>query len=64
VVNFSDSKTYQPNLLIPSEVLTLMGLTSQHTYTFRDLLNGGEAKPGLSVTLPPLSAQVLEIKPK
>lgn len=64
VVNFSDSKTYQPSLLIPSEVMTRMGLSSQNTYTFRDLLNGGEAKPGLSVTLPPLSAQVLEIKPQ
>ena len=64
VVNFSDSKTYHPTLLIPSEVLKRMGLDPQHVHTYRDLLNGGEAQPGLNLTLAPLSAQVLEIKPK
>jgi glycosidase len=64
VVNFSDSKTYHPTLLIPSEVMTRMGLDPQHVHTYRDLLNGGEAQPGLNLTLAPLSAQVLEIKPK
>ena len=64
VANFSNTKTYHPNLLIPSEVMTRMGLDPQHQHTYRDLLNGGEAKPGLNVTLEPLSAPVLEIKPQ
>ena len=64
VVNFSDTKTYRPTLLIPSEVLQRMGLDPQRVYTYRDLLNGGEAKPGLSLTLEPLAALVLEIKPR
>lgn len=64
VVNFSDTKTYRPTLLIPSEVMTRMGLDPQRQHTYRDLLNGGEAKPGLNVTLEPLSALVLEIKPQ
>ena len=64
VVNFSDTKTYSPTLLIPSEVLQRMGLDPQRVYTYRDLLNGGEAKPGLNLTLEPLAALVLEIKPR
>ena len=64
VVNFSDTKTYRPTLLIPSEVLQRMGLDPQRVYTYRDLLNGGEAKPGLNLTLEPLAALVLEIKPR
>ncbi|RZK38244.1 MAG: alpha-amylase [Hymenobacter sp.] len=64
VVNFSDSKTYHPTLLIPSEVMTRMGLDPQHVHTYRDLLGGGAAQPGLSLTLAPLSAQVLEIRPQ
>jgi glycosidase len=64
VVNFSDTQTYHPTLLIPSEVLKLMGLNPQSVYTYRDLLNGGEAKTALNLTLEPLSAMVLEIKPK
>ena len=63
VVNFSDTKTYKPNLLIPSAVLERMGLDPQHTYTYRDLLNGGEPKTSLHLTLEPLSALVLELKP-
>jgi glycosidase len=64
VVNFSDTKTYRPTLLIPSEVMKLMGLDPLYVHTYRDLLNGGEAKSALNVTLEPLSAMVLEIKPK
>ena len=64
VVNFSDTKTYRPNLLVPDAVLQRIGLDAQHVYTFRDLLNGGEPQTGLSVTLAPLSAMVFEIKPK
>ncbi len=64
VVNFSDTKSYSPTLLIPSEVLQRMGLDPQRVYTYRDLLNGGEARPGLNLTLEPLAALVLEIKPR
>ncbi|MVN76615.1 alpha-amylase [Hymenobacter sp. HMF4947] len=64
VVNFSDAKTYRPTLLIPAEVMQRMGLNPQRTHTYRDLLNGGEAKPNLTLSLPPLSALVLEIKPQ
>jgi glycosidase len=64
VVNFSDTKTYRPTLLIPDNVLQRMSLPTQRAYTYRDLLNGGDAKPALNVTLEPLSAMVLEIKPQ
>jgi glycosidase len=64
VVNFSDTKTYRPTLLIPDNVLQRMGLPTQHTYTYRDLLNGGAPKPALNLTLEPLSALVLELKPQ
>ncbi|WP_223648451.1 alpha-amylase family glycosyl hydrolase [Hymenobacter psoromatis] len=64
VVNFSDTKTYRPTLLIPSEVMQRVGLDPQRVYTYRDLLGGGEARPGLNLTLEPLAALVLEIKPR
>ncbi len=66
IVNFSDTKTYKPSLLIPGAVLQRMGLDPQRLYTFRDLLAGGSAVPqtGLALTLEPLSALVLEIKPR
>ena len=64
VVNFSDTKTYRPTLLIPSEVMQRIGLDPQRVYTYRDLLGGGEARPGLNLTLEPLAALVLEIKPR
>jgi hypothetical protein len=38
-----------------------MGLDPKQTHSYRDLLNGGEAKPNLSLTLAPLAAMVLEI---
>ena len=61
VVNFSDSQTYHPTLLLPDEVQQRMGLDPQRPHTYRDLLNGGEAKPSLNLTLAPLAALVLEI---
>ncbi len=64
VVNFSDTKTYRPTLLIPSEVLQRMGLDPQRLYTYQDLLNGGDPKPSLNLTLEPLAAMVLELKPR
>ena len=64
VVNFSDTKTYRPTLLIPGAVLQRMGLDPQRLYTYHDLLNGGPARPGLNLTLEPLAAMVLEIKPR
>jgi glycosidase len=62
VVNFSDSQTYTPTLLLPDAVQKLMGLDPKQTHSYRDLLNGGEARPSLSLTLAPLAAMVLEIK--
>ena len=64
VVNFSDKQTFSPTLLIPPAAMQAMGLDEQRRYTFRDLLNGGEPLPSTKVTLAPLSALVLEIKPK
>ena len=64
IVNFSDQKTYQPTLIIPPAAMQAMGLDPQHLYTYRDLLSGGEPQLGTKVTLPPLGALVLEIKPK
>ncbi len=64
VVNFSDTKTYRPTLLIPDNVLKRVGLPTQRTFTYRDLLNGGDARPALNLTLEPLSAMVFEIKPQ
>ena len=61
VVNFSDTKTYRPTLLISEAAMQRMGLPAQRTYTYRDLLNGVEAKPNLNLTLAPLAAMVLEI---
>ena len=61
VVNFSDTKTYSPTLLLPDTAQKLMGLDPKQTHSYRDLLNGGEAKPNLSLTLAPLAAMVLEI---
>ncbi|QKG54774.1 alpha-amylase [Hymenobacter sp. BRD67] len=64
VVNFSDTKTYHPTVLIPDNVLQAIGLDPQRTYAYQDLLNGGEARNSLNLTLEPLSATVLEIKPR
>jgi glycosidase len=61
VVNFSDSQTYHPTLLLPDAVQKLMGLDPKQTHSYRDLLNGGEAKSDLKLTLAPLAAMILEI---
>lgn len=62
VVNFSDTQTYTPTLLLPDAAQKLMGLDPKQTHSYRDLLNGGEAKTDLKLTLAPLAAMVLEIK--
>jgi glycosidase len=62
VVNFSDSQTYHPTLLLPDAVQQRMGLDPQRPRTYHDLLNGGEARADLKLTLAPLAAMVLEIK--
>jgi glycosidase len=62
VVNFSDTQTYTPTLLLPDAVQKLMGLDPKQTHSYRDLLNGGEARADLKLTLAPLAALVLEIK--
>jgi glycosidase len=64
VVNFSDSKTYTPTILIPNAVMQTVGLDIHKTYTFQDLLSHGQPQAGSALTLPPLSALVLEIKPQ
>lgn len=51
-------------MLIPDEVMQRMGFDPQHGHTYRDLLGGGETQPDLTLTLAPLSALVLEIKPQ
>jgi len=61
IVNFSDTKAYKPTLLLPDDVMRRIGLSTGRTFSARDLLNGGEAKPGLSLSLAPLSALVLEL---
>jgi len=62
VVNFSDTKAYSPTLLLPDAAQKLMGLDPKQTHSYRDLLNGGEPKADLKLTLAPLAAMVLEIK--
>jgi hypothetical protein len=39
-----------------------MGLDPKQPHSYRDLLNGGEAKTDLKLTLAPLAAMILEIK--
>jgi len=64
VVNFSADKTYRPLLNIPAEALAAMGLTSKKVYTYTDLLNPGEPRNALNLTLEPLSAHIFEITPR
>ena len=64
VVNFSDSKTYKPTILLPDAVMTTIGLDPHRSYTFRDLLGPDQPQLGAALTLPPLGALVLEIKPQ
>jgi len=64
VVNFSDTKTYHPTLVISDEAWRHLGLSPQRAYTYQDLLNGGAPKTSLDLTLEPLAALVLELKPQ
>jgi glycosidase len=64
VVNFSADKSYRPTINIPAEALTAMGLNPKKFYTYTDLLNGGEPRNSLYLTLPPLSAHIFELKSK
>lgn len=64
VVNFSRDQTITPTIIIPPAAMTAMGLNPQQRYTFTDLLNETPPTDNLTLTLAPLSAYVLEIKPK
>ncbi|SHI46377.1 Glycosidase [Hymenobacter daecheongensis DSM 21074] len=64
VTNFSKDKTLKPTITIPKSAYTAMGLDASKFYTYTDLLNGSPATESLTITLPPLSAYVLEINPK
>ena len=64
VVNFSADKSYRPTINIPADVLTKMGQPTNRFYTYTDLLNGGEPRTALNVTLGPLSACIFELKPR
>ncbi|WP_345234596.1 alpha-amylase family glycosyl hydrolase [Hymenobacter saemangeumensis] len=63
VVNFNPDRAYKPTINIPAEALTAMGLNPKKFYTYTDLLNGGEPRKSLYLTLAPMSAYVFEIKP-
>ena len=64
VVNFSADKTYRPVITIPADAMKAMGLSASRFYTYTDLLNGGEPRSTLNLTLAPLSAHIFEIKPR
>ena len=64
VVNFSSSQAYAPTLTISAAAWQQLGLNPAKKYTYRDLLNNSPAQPDLHLKLEPLSALVLEIKPK
>ena len=64
VVNFSAEKTYRPVLTLPAEAIAAMGLSTNKFYTYTDLLTAGEPRSALNLNLPPLSAQIFEIKPR
>ena len=64
VVNFSAEKTYRPVLTLPAEAVAAMGLSTNKFYTYTDLLTAGEPRSALNLNLPPLSAQIFEIKPR
>ncbi|WP_078063166.1 alpha-amylase family glycosyl hydrolase [Solirubrum puertoriconensis] len=64
VVNFSATKTYVPTLKVPPTAWKLMGLDPLRTqFNYTDVLNGRAVSSTSRVTLPPLSAVVLEINP-
>ncbi|RYU78613.1 alpha-amylase family glycosyl hydrolase [Hymenobacter persicinus] len=64
IANFSKDKTLKPTIDIPKPALLAMGLDPDKFYTYTDLLNNAPATESLTLTLPPLSAYVLEINPK
>ncbi|WP_022825614.1 alpha-amylase family glycosyl hydrolase [Hymenobacter norwichensis] len=64
VVNFSRDKTSKPTITIPQEARKLMGLAPDRFCTYTDLLNNTPPTEYLTLTLPPLSAYIFEIKPK
>ncbi|HEX8427414.1 alpha-amylase family glycosyl hydrolase [Hymenobacter sp.] len=64
VVNFSRDKTTKPTIQIPREVRQRMGLNPDQFCTYTDLLNNTPPTEYLTLTLPPLSAYVFEIKEK
>ena len=64
VVNFSRDKTSKPTIQIPREVRQRMGLDPDRFCTYTDLLGNMPPTEYLTLTLPPLSAYVFEIKPK
>ncbi|UYZ61104.1 alpha-amylase family glycosyl hydrolase [Hymenobacter latericus] len=64
VVNFSATQTYVPTLKVPPTAWQLMGLDPlRNQFTYTDVLNGRTVSNTSRVTLPPLSAVVLEINP-
>jgi glycosidase len=64
VVNFSADKSYRPTINVPVEAVNAMGLNPKKFYTYTDILNGGEPRNNLYLTLAPLSAYVFELKSK
>ncbi|ALW84222.1 alpha-amylase [Hymenobacter sedentarius] len=64
VVNFSADKTYRPTINVPAEAVAAMGLNTKKFYTYTDVLNPGEVRNTLNLTLAPLSAYIFEIKPR
>ncbi|GAB2944720.1 alpha-amylase family protein [Hymenobacter coalescens] len=65
VANFSPTQTYVPTITIPAAAWQLMGLAAQpQRYTYTDVLNGRSDNSSPRITLPPMSAVILEIEPK
>lgn len=65
VANFSPTQTYVPTMKIPAAAWKLMGLDPlREQFTYTDVLNGRISNNTPRVTLPPMSAVILEIEPK
>lgn len=65
VANFSPTQTYVPTLRIPDAAWKLMSLDPlRQQFTYTDVLNGRTGNTSARVTLPPMSAVILEIEPK
>jgi hypothetical protein len=64
VVNFSQQQTYVPTMQIPEAAWKLMGLDpKRQQFTYTDILNNRAAVGTPRLTLPPLSAAILDITP-